>query len=87
MTKATTAFALLESTDSLIARYLSWPQAQEHQGLIDELWASIAPHDPHQYRGISCILRGIPPPPSSWDEAEWLEALKEDPQDDREDER
>lgn len=74
------AFALLQPADRILRSYLATIAAGENRKLIDELWASIAPHDPHHYRGIGCILDGLPPAPDD-DMASWLEALHADPSD------
>jgi hypothetical protein len=77
MEKRSEALAVLQSADHLVASYLSTEQAQRHRHFIDQLWAEIAPRDPRSYRGIACILPGIPPSPDG-NQASWLATLNVD---------
>jgi hypothetical protein len=77
MQKRSQGFAFLKPADRLVEEYLSTPQAVRHRGFIDDLWARIRPHDPRAYRGIGCIVDGIPPPPDE-DLDSWLATLNVD---------
>jgi hypothetical protein len=80
MKKRTDGFAILKPAARLVRDYLATPQAIKHRQFIDDLWARISPLDPRSYRGISCIVDGIAPPPD-WNESDWLATLNVDPQD------
>jgi hypothetical protein len=45
------------------------------QDYLEDLRAAIAPLDPGTYRGIACVLDGIPPAPEDSDEEGWLDTF------------
>lgn len=77
MRKRSEGFALLKPADRVVEDYLSTPQAAKHRGLIDDLWSRIRPLDPRAYRGIGCIVDGIPQSPDE-DLDSWLATLNVD---------
>ena len=80
MQKQSEGFAFLKPADRLVKEYLSTPQAVKHRHFIDDLWARLHPRDPLSYRGIGCIVDGIPPSPDQ-NEDSWLATLNVDPKD------
>ncbi len=80
MEKQPDGFAFLKPAHRIVREYLSTPQAIENRHFINDLWARIRPSDPLSYRGIGCIVDGIPPSPDE-DQESWLAAFNVDKSD------